>query len=339
MKRCYALTANGWLYGWELETGAELWPPSHQPGYIRPGAISPDGTRIIAGHNDGHIRIHDTATGALVQTLDHPGEVKVLRFAPDGSGRFFSASTDRLAHVWDLPTGKKLQTFAGHSDVIIASAWSRDSRFIATASYDTTARVWDVANGQLLGAPMPHLGWLSHLEFSPDGTRLATVCRDGTARLWHPRTGQPASPPIALQTSGEAVRFTADGRAFVVRDHDGFRFWDTATAEPVTPHYAEPSSGGVGMDSENWRAILSPDGTRVFLAAAMNDGALWSIPQPRTRAPAWLPAFLETLAGLRLDERGELRLLPPSEPPALPVGSPEDEYAAWALKILSEAGR
>ena len=89
-------------HGWDLETGAELWPPNHQPGYVRPGAISPDGTRIIAGHNDGHIRIYDTATGARVQTLNHPGEVKVLRFAPDGSGRFLSASTDRLAHVWDL---------------------------------------------------------------------------------------------------------------------------------------------------------------------------------------------------------------------------------------------
>ena len=63
-----------------------------------------------------------------------------------------------------------------------------------------------------------------------------------------------------------------------------------------------------------------------------------SIPQPRTRAPAWLPAFLETLAGLRLDEHGELRLLPPSAPPALPVGISDDEYAAWARKILGSGG-
>ena len=45
------------------------------------------------------------------------------------------------------------------------------------------------------------------------------------------------------------------------------------------------------------------------------------------------------VAGLRLDDHGELRLLPPREPPALPSGISEDEYAAWARKILREAGR
>ena len=343
MRRCYALTANGWLYGWSLETGQPLWKPNHQPGFIRPAAISPDGTRIIAGHNDGHIRIYDTATGELVQTLDHPGEVKVLRFAPDRSGRFLSASTDTLAHVWDLATGRKLQTFTGHNHTIIAGSWSPDSRFVATASYDTTARVWDVASGRTVGAPMQHLAWLSHLEFSPDGTRLATACRDGTARLWHPFTGQPASPPLVQGSSGETVRFTADGRAFLVRDHDGFRFWDTEKAEPVTAYYSEPSSGGVGMDSENWRAIMTADGTRVFLGTGMNHGALWSIPQPRATAPAWLPGFLEMLAQMRIDERGEIRLIERTWRPGflgkIEQAAPDDGYAAWARKILGGAGR
>jgi WD40 repeat protein len=338
LQRYYALTENGWLHGWSLATGAPLWPATQQPGRIRPGAISPDGTRIVAGHNDGHIRIHDAATGTLVQTLDHPGEIKTLRFAPDGSGRFVSAGTDRIAHVWDLRTGEKRSTLAGHTGTIIASAWSPDSRFVATASYDQTARVWDAATGRAVGEPMPHLAWLAHLEFSPDGQRLLTACRDGTVRLWHGRTGAPASPPLAQASTAHTVRFTRDGACFLVRDHLGFRFWDTARAEPVTVHYPEPISAGAGVDDEALRAILSPDGTRVHLGKSMVEGALWTVPQPRTPVPDWFPDLLETLALMRTEASGTTRVLSGEGISVLQEriarASADDPYAQWAREIL-----
>jgi WD40 repeat protein len=337
-KRYYVLTEKGWLYGWSLETGKELWPPNHQPGQIRPAALSPDGTRIIAGHNDGHIRIYDTANGQLVQTLDHPGEIKTLHFAEDGSGRFVSGSTDGLAHTWDLRTGRMLQTFAGHADTIISAVWSPDGRRIATGSFDRTARVWDAATGRPVGAVLRHNGSLAQLEFSPDGTRLATACRDGTARLWNPRTGQPLSPPLLQGSACESALFTRDGSTLLVRDHDGFRFWDTATAEPVTVHYPEPVMSGIGMDSESYQAILTGDGRHVLLGASMNYGAYWSIPQPRGRAPAWLPDFLEMLAQVRVNESGEAHPLPTDDTNAVlneirsaPAG---DAFAAWAREIV-----
>jgi len=341
MRHYYALTENGWLHGWSLETGAPLWPPQQQPGKIRPAEISPDGTRIVAGHNDGHIRIYDPATGALVQTLDHPGEVKVLRFAPDGSGRFLSASTDRLAHLWDLRTGEKLRTFTGHTQTIIAGTWSADGRRIATASYDQTARVWDAGTGQQIGRPMPHLAWLSHLEFSPDGRRLATGCRDGTARLWHPLTGEPATPPLSQSSTVETVRFTRDGACFLVRDHQGFRFWDTAKGEPVTVHFREPLSSGTGMDSEAYRAILSTDGTQVFLGKSMSYGALWTVAQPRSAVPDWFPDLLEGLALMRGDSAGSTRLFPGENLLALKgrlaAAAGHDPYLSWAKRILRDA--
>ena len=133
MRRYYALTANGWVHGWSLETGAPLWTPQRQSGGVRSGAVSPDGTQIVAAFTDGHIRIFDATSGAVVRTLDHPGEVKTIRLAPDGSGRFLSGATDGVAHLWDLATGEKLRTFTGHTQPIIASAWSPDSRYVATA--------------------------------------------------------------------------------------------------------------------------------------------------------------------------------------------------------------
>lgn len=331
--RYYALTANGWLHGWSLATGKELWTPEQQPGKIRPAAISPDGSRIVAGHSDGHLRIYDTATGRQVQALDHPGETKVVRFAPDGSGRFVSGSTDAVAHVWDLATGKKLASFTGHAQTIIAASWSPDGGWVATGSYDQSAQIWDAATGETVGAPMRHLAWLSHLEFSPDGSRLATGCRGGTARLWYPRSGRPASAPLPQASTVVTVRFTPDSRALLVRDHEGFRFWGVEKAEPLTPHFSAPMSSGVGMDAETWRAILSPDGSGVFLGHSMNEGQYWTVPQPRHSVPEWFPGFLEQLAGMREGETGDVELLPAGRRPEVPA-SATGEYADWARGVV-----
>lgn len=328
MSRCYAFTANGWLHGWSLADGKELWPPTHQSGAIRPGDISPD----------GHVRIHDSATGQLVRTLDHPGEIKVLRFAPDGSGRFFTSSTDRVTQVWDVRTGEKLRTFTGHADAIIAGAWSRDSRLVATASYDQTARVWDVATGKEVGKPMLHLAWLSHLEFSPDGNILATACRDGSVRLWDPLTGMPRTSPLPQASTPVLVRFTADGRCLLVRDHLGLSFWDTTKGEQVTAHYPAPISGGHGFDAAPNRSLLSPDGTQVLLGSSMMEGVLWTVPQPREPVPSWFPELLESLALLRTGEAGTTRVISGEgllELRARLAGTAEKgSYADWARRVL-----
>ncbi|WP_279586909.1 protein kinase domain-containing protein [Prosthecobacter fusiformis] len=338
MTKCYAMTANGWIHGWSMATGEELWPPNNQPGKIRPAVITSDGTRIIVGHNDGHIRIYNTETGQVMQVLDHPGEIKTLRLAPGGGEVLLSGSTNKLAHTWDLRTGKKLQTFEGHSHTIIASGWSPGGRYVATASYDRTARIWDVITGKSVGSPMKHQAWLSHLEFSPDGRTVATACRDGTARLWEAKTGKPASQWMEQGSTCETVRFTNDGAALLIRDHGGFRFWDTERAEPITIHYKEPVSGGLGMDSESHRSIMREDGSQVFLASSMNYGALWEVPQPRASAPSWFPDFIEALAGLNFGNPEEAnhvraRWLPLKT--KLLESTDPGVFSVWARKTLS----
>ncbi len=185
---------------------------------------------------------------------------------------------------------------------MLASAWSPDSRSIATASGDTTVRLWDAATGKEKGLPLAHLAVPTHLEFSPDGQKLATVARDGTVHLWNAMTGKPLSAPRKQGQACTTVRFTADGAAFFVHDHDGFRFWDAETALPLTLHYADPVAGGFALDDAAIHNLMTPDGTRVFLGYSRNDGAYWTIPQPRTPPPAWFPDFLEMLAQMTLDE-------------------------------------
>ena len=341
MQRYYAVTASGWVHGWSLTTGEALWEPNHPPGAIRPAAISPDGSRIIAGHNDGHIRVYDTATGLVVQTLEHSGEIKVLRFAPDHRGRFLSGSTDGLVHVWDLASGRKLATLRGHTGTVQTAAFSPDSGRIATGSYDRTARLWDAATGAPLPThPMTHRGDLSHLEFDPSGRLLATASRDGTARLWDASTGEPRSDPLGNGTTAFSARFTPDGRCLVVRDHAGFLFYDVATGDPVTIHHPFPISSGMGWDDDANHSSLSADGSRVFLGHSANAGACWTISFPRGPVPDWFPDLLETLALTRLDATGQVRYHPGNgifalrkKIAALPAS---DSYGTWARTVLGE---
>jgi WD40 repeat protein len=338
MTRCYVVTNDGAVHGFSLQNGQPLWPPNQQPGGIIPASLSPDGTRLIAGHRDGQVRLYDTATGKVLYESGGLGEIRTLRFAPDGSGRFLSGGVNGTIHLWNVHTGEKLQTFSGHTGIVLAIAWSRDSLTFASAASDGTVRLWNLSTGQTAAPIMPHLAVPTHLEFSPDGTRLATCSRDGTARLWDPGTGQPVCPPLRQGQACTTVRFTADGAAFFVHDHDGFRFWDTATALPVTLHYQEPVSGGFAFDSDALHNFMSPDGTRVFLSYAKNDGSAYSIPQPRGPVPAWFPDFLEMLAQLQIDPYGALRLIPqnPAATFAEKLNSqpPDEPYAVWARGIL-----
>jgi serine/threonine protein kinase/WD40 repeat protein len=338
--RCYIVTNQGTVHGFSLTTGQPLWDANQQPGGIIPAAITHDGSRLIAGHRDGHVRIYDTATGKVVHELDGLGEIRTIRLAPDHSGRFVSSGVSGLVHLWQLETGAKLQTFTGHTSIVLASAWSPDCRTIATACADATVLLWDVATGQLRPntAPLGHIAVPAHLEFSPDGKRLATVTRDGSIRLWNAATGQPQSDPVNQGQACTTVRFTADGAAFFVHDHEGFRFWDAETALPVTIHYPEPVAGGFAFDSEASHQFMIPDGTRVFLSYSMNDGAYWTVPQPRTAPPDWFPGFLESLAQMRWRNQQELEHLPSQPslaiPPPAKNGQAEEPYAAWARQLM-----
>ena len=341
MTRCYAVTNAGSVHGFSLSTGEPLWPANKQSGGIIPAALSPTGTRLIAGHSSGFIRIYDTATGKVVHEIGGLGELRTLRFAPDGSGRFVSGSRTSGLHVWDVHTGEKLQTFSGHNGTVLATAWSPDSRTLASACGDYTVRLWSVATGQSM-AILAHLAVPTHLEFSPDGSRLATCTRDGTVRLWDARTGHAASPWLRQGEACTTVRFTADGAAFFVHDHGGFRFWDTATALPVTQHYADPVAGGFAFDSEANHRFMSLDGCRVFLGNARNDGVAYTIPQPRGPVPEWFPSFLETLAQLRLNDQGSLEPAPHVDIAIVLAqlrAAKEDDFTRWALRILAVEGR
>ncbi|MFO1500493.1 MAG: protein kinase [Verrucomicrobiota bacterium] len=339
-KRLILATANGWLYGWSVEDWRPLWEPVLTPGAIQPTALSPDGNVFATGGPDGYVRLWETHHGQLLREMKQAAHVKGLRFSPEGA-RLIAGSADGVAVIWDVHTGQPRVKLEGHTAEILSVEFSQDGQKAVTASYDSTVRVWNALTGQPLGPILRHQGEASHASFSPDGKRVATSARDGTARIWDIQTGLPLVDWMRHEETVQSVEFHPDGRRLLTRDHAGFRLWDIDTGEPVTIHYSDPVTGGVGVDATSVRELLSRDARRVFLGCSTDAATLWDLPDPPSGAPAWFPDFLEAAVGQRIGAAGEYLRVPPAtfqefRTRADDLGGSDDFYARWLRRYLDD---
>jgi WD40 repeat protein len=237
-------------------------------------AFSPDGERLASAGGDGVIKIRNSRTGAVVQTIPHAhaGPVVAVAFHPDGC-HLASAGTDGLAKVWDLTTGPEAQeVFHGPCEIIERKFGAADAvalrppdgRQLAVGS-NRAVRVWDWQDGQVLHTFAGYEPHTLSVAFSRDGRRLATGGWLEGARLWDPTTGE--GPLFTLQGHRHpisALAFSPDGGRLASASLDrSVKVWNTTTGECLR---TLPHPGNVLC------VAYSPDGRR--LASAGEDKAV-----------------------------------------------------------------
>ena len=90
---------------WRVPDGSEVRTISGS------GTLSPDGSLVASGYNDGTIKLWRVSDGSEVRTFTgHRGAVTRVAFSPDGT-LLASASTDRTIKLWRLPSGDLLQNY------------------------------------------------------------------------------------------------------------------------------------------------------------------------------------------------------------------------------------
>jgi serine/threonine protein kinase len=118
-------------------------------------ALSPDGTRVVTGSDDGTARVWDARTGTPpLELKGHRSAVWGVAFSADGT-RIVTGSADGTAKVWDARTGAPLLELKGHTGAVNSVALGADGTRIVTGSADGTAKVWDAPTGPELKGEEP----------------------------------------------------------------------------------------------------------------------------------------------------------------------------------------
>jgi WD40 repeat protein len=175
------------------------------PGPVRTSAFTDDGKlllTVIAG-NAPAVRLHDAATGALLQQISIQGDSPFAAIfpaappAPPASPAAASVNSaigtrkmppqvllldPAAARSWQAAF---LGTLAGHTGVVNALARLPDNTpQLISGGADNAVRIWNVSTGQSV-RQVNHAAPVLAVAAAPDGQRFATASENRTARIWN----------------------------------------------------------------------------------------------------------------------------------------------------------
>ena len=259
-----------WFY--DTATDTELNFLSGEPDYVQTIAFSPDSrTLASSGYSQNHvIRLWDTDTGELRDTLDGYEEILALTFSPDGTMLASSGGSPHYPiRLWSVANRRLQDTLFGHTDWTFALLFSADGKTLVSGSQDRTIRLWDVRTGELKCILEEHRDDVNSVVLSPDGKILASGSDDGTIQLWDMHTGEMLAileGPAKFPEGINAIAFSPDGKTLASATAEQIQLWDTHTkqlrgvleghARDVTDIVFSPDGRTIASASWDWTLRL-----------------------------------------------------------------------------------
>jgi WD40 repeat protein len=191
-------------------------------------AVSPDGTRLASGDDEGEIIVWDVATGQRIgsRTGLLLTSVESLTFTEDGQ-QVMAIDGSGDIHFWDVVTGALTHWPRPNAfDVVVASDFSAD---LKTAAIDNTESdritLYDLSNPENPAEVIGEISGNGSLRFvlsfgySPDGTTIATPDILGErVDLWDVETLSLRTSIELVSPAGGELAFSPDGKILAVYD-------------------------------------------------------------------------------------------------------------------------
>ncbi|MDM8566550.1 ABC transporter substrate-binding protein [Candidatus Halobeggiatoa sp. HSG11] len=195
-------------------------------------AVSPDGSLLVTGGENGTLVLFNTNRSSLLQRLQgHTKRIKSVVFHPQGKW-FASAGYDKHIIIWSL--GKKFEKKLEwkSSEKIRTLAISPDGKFLASAGTDKNIYLWNPNTGELLQTFKGNEKFISGLAFNPDGKILASTSANNVI-LWDIRIGKVLHTLIGHNAKVQKVVFSPNGKLLASSSVDRtIRLWDANSGKP-----------------------------------------------------------------------------------------------------------
>ena len=147
---------------------------------------SPDGTRLLTGGDDTILRIWDTQSGLLLQTL--VGQYSVVRgsWSPKGNNIFSTA--DGIGRLWKEKPEAAIREVS-HSNKVTSINWGNRNGLVVSADQSGEVFIWEALSGLKLHQ-LSHPHPVCYVAWSPDDTEILSADEQGYVRIWNTTSWQ-----------------------------------------------------------------------------------------------------------------------------------------------------
>jgi len=241
--------------------------------------VSPSGTALISGWDDGKIRAFFPETGRIRFVIPdaHSERVTALAVADMDTRapwRIISGGSEGRLRIWNITSSHQslVSSLKEHRGPINCIKINRDSSQCTSASSDGSCIVWDLERyARILAFFEPTI--FTSVLYHPDESQMLTCGSNHKISYWDATDGQ----AIRVIDGGEAAMTSVDvepsGEFFVSGSEDkSLKLW----------HYDEglPIAIGRGHSGKINAVKISPDQRTIVSVGSMGEVIFWEMPPP-----------------------------------------------------------